>query len=200
MLLTGFEPFAGDPSNPSWDAVSAVAAGWRGTGAVHARRLPVAYGRAAELLDAFIDEIAPDLVIATGLASGRTSISLERVAINVRDARIPDNDGASPVDEPVVPGGPAAHFTGLPIKAALAASVALGLPVAVSQSAGTFVCNDLFYRLQRRTEGTGVRAGFVHVPATTDVPLDVTVRALESIVRTSLDVDTDVRVQAGALA
>lgn len=206
VLLTGFEPFAGDRRNPSWDAVDRVAAEWSGLEIVSARLLPVEFGRAGDLLDAMIDDIRPDLVIATGLATGRARVSLERVAINVQDARIADNAGVTPVDKPVIAGEPAAYFTGLPIKAALTAALGDGLPVAVSSTAGTFVCNDVFFRLQHRALRDGFRSGFVHVPAvsgaagTPTLPIAEIVRTLASIVRTSIDVREDIGVEAGTLA
>lgn len=202
ILLTGFEPFGGDDANPSWDAVSALADDGIGDDEVTALRLPVVYGVAADRLEASIAELSPDLVVATGLAAGREVVSLERTAINVRDARIPDAAGASPVDEPVDPTGPAARFTRLPIKAALAAARGAGLPVAVSESAGTYVCNDVFYRLLATAGERGIPAGFVHVPATTTVPLPEIVASLASIVATCVRIgaDADARLAAGSVA
>lgn len=206
VLLTGFEPFAGDQRNPSWDAVHRIAAEWTGPENVTARLLPVEFGRAGDLLEAMIDTVRPDLVISTGLATGRARVSLERVAINVQDARIADNVGATPVDEPVIPGAPAAYFTGLPIKAALTGALVEGLPVAVSSTAGTFVCNDVFFRLQHRALRGEFRSGFVHVPAisgesgTRTLPIGVIVRTVASIVRTSIDVRQDVAIEAGTVA
>ena len=110
--------------------------------------LPVEFGEGGRLLAAAVRQHVPRLVIATGLAAGRTGITPERVAVNVRDARIPDNSGASPVDVPVVPGGPVGYFSSLPIKAMVAALDEEGVPGSVSQTAGTYVCNDVFFQLQ----------------------------------------------------
>ena len=140
VLLAGFAPFDGAAGNPSWDAARALdgeeIAGHR----VVARRLPVEFGVARDALRRAIRETRPTLVLCTGLAAGRDAISIERVAINVDDARIPDNAGRQPVDLPVVRGGPAAYFSTLPIKAMYAAIHEAAIPVEVSQSAGTYVC------------------------------------------------------------
>ena len=164
ILLTGFEPFGGDPVNPSLLIARAldgeVVAGAR----VVAVELPCVFHRALAVLDEALARTRPVLAVALGLAAGREGLSIERVAINVDDARIPDNAGAQPVDEPIVPGGPAAWFSTLPIKAMAAELNAAGVPASVSQTAGTFVCNHVFYGLQQRLAGTGVRSGFIHVP------------------------------------
>ncbi|MCR5865017.1 pyroglutamyl-peptidase I [Aquincola sp. J276] len=169
VLVTGFEPFGGMPLNPS----GAVAR------ALHGRQLelpggpaaqvvgvvlPCVFGQSLRALDEALALHRPRLVLALGQADGRTDLSVERVAINVDDARIPDNAGAQPVDLPVVADGPAAYFSTLPIKAIVAALKAAGHPASVSQTAGTFVCNHVFFGLQHRLAGSGVRSGFMHVP------------------------------------
>ncbi|WP_347333370.1 pyroglutamyl-peptidase I, partial [Ralstonia pseudosolanacearum] len=147
VLITGIEPFESDPTNPSWDIARALD-GERIDGAtLVARQLPCVFGRANRELVAAIEATQPSLVLALGLASGRSELSVERVAINVIDARIPDNAGNQPVDVPVVADGPAAYFSSLPIKAIVHALRAAGVPAAVSQSAGTYNCNHLFYGL-----------------------------------------------------
>ncbi|OIV35647.1 pyroglutamyl-peptidase I [Mangrovactinospora gilvigrisea] len=163
VLMTGFDPFGGESVNPSWEAAVGVAEALPDAAA---RRLPVVFGAAGAALREAVAEVRPALVVCLGQAGGRAELSVERVAVNVDDASIADNAGARPVDEPVVPGGPAAYFSGLPVKACVAASRAAGVPAAVSQSAGTFVCNHVFYRLMHlaATEGPGLRGGFVHVP------------------------------------
>ncbi|MCP1464448.1 MULTISPECIES: pyroglutamyl-peptidase I [unclassified Pseudomonas] len=165
VLLTGFEPFDQDLVNPSWEAVSQLDGVQLDDDVrIVARRLPCAFATAGECLLQLISELRPAMVIATGLASGRSEISLERVAININDARIPDNLGEQPIDTAVVVGGPAAYFSTLPIKAMARAVREAGIAVSVSQTAGTFVCNQVFYRLQHELAGTGVRSGFIHVP------------------------------------
>ncbi|MCR4538438.1 pyroglutamyl-peptidase I [Pseudomonas sp. 18.1.10] len=166
ILLTGFEPFDQDLVNPSWEAVRQLDGVQLGDDVqIVARRLPCAFATAGDYLAQLIAELSPVMVIATGLGPGRSDISIERVAINVNDARIPDNLGAQPIDTAVVVGGPAAYFTTLPIKAMVKAVREAGLAASVSQTAGTFVCNQVFYRLQHLLAGTAVRSGFIHVPA-----------------------------------
>lgn len=165
ILLAGFEPFGADPTNPSWDAVAPLQGACIGGHRVETRCLPVAFETALTALRQALDAVRPRLVLCVGLAGGREGLSLERVAINVIDARIADNLGAQPVDAPVVEGGPAAYFSRLPIKAMRAALQAQGLPAHISQTAGTYVCNQVFYgacHLLRRRRG--VRAGLIHVP------------------------------------
>ncbi len=164
ILLTGFEPFNGAAINPSWEAARALD-GWTGPGfQVAARLLPCEFGRVNIALLEAVEAVHPDIVIAVGQAGGRSEISLERVAINVDDAAIPDNAGAQPVDNPIIADGPAAYFGTLPVKAIVRALRLRGFPAGVSQTAGTFVCNHVFYGLMHHAAGTGLKAGFVHVP------------------------------------
>jgi pyroglutamyl-peptidase len=210
VLLTGFEPFAGDTVNPSGLAVLAVAESWSRPETLIVGELPVTFSTASDRLMDLIDEHEPDIVIATGLAGGRSAVTPERVAINLRDARIPDNAGKRPVDEPVIAGGPDAYFSGLPVKAITHAVRAAGVPAELSQSAGTFVCNEVFYTLMHAAaEGAVARAGFIHVPwsteATTDprlqsLPLASLSRALTVAVRTALDVAADRPFPGGTLS
>jgi pyroglutamyl-peptidase len=164
LLVTGFDPFGGEVVNPSWELARSlngeVIAGAR----VVAVQLPCVFGEALQRLDEALRRVRPAMVLAIGQAGGRCDLSLERVAINVDDARIPDNAGAQPVDEPIVADGPAAYFSTLPIKAIVAGLRAAGYPASVSKTAGTFVCNHLFYGLQHRLHGLGVRSGFMHIP------------------------------------
>lgn len=164
LLVTGFEPFDGEPVNPSAEVARALA-GRRVAGApVVAAVLPCAFGRAVDELRAAIAAQRPQLVLALGQAGGREGFGIERVAINVDDARIADNAGAQPIDTPVVAGAPAAYFSTLPIKAMAAALRRAGWPAAVSQSAGTFVCNHVFYGLMHTLRRRRVRGGFMHLP------------------------------------
>jgi pyroglutamyl-peptidase len=210
ILLTGFEPFDGDTRNPSAEAV--VALGGRDIGGVRLSTaiLPTTYRGAMPALRAAIDRHAPDAVIAVGLAGGRAEISVERVAINIDDARIADNAGVRRIDEPVVAGGPAAYFSGLPIKAIVARLRASGIPAHVSQSAGTFLCNHVFYGACHiaATERAGLRAGFIHVPflpeqaaARGGVPgmaLSAVIASLQIAMETVRDTKLDLRVAEGA--
>jgi pyroglutamyl-peptidase len=164
VLLTGFEPFNTATINPSWEAVRALE-GWRGAGfTVEVLELPCVFGRAIDALKEAVDRLRPDVVIATGQAGGRAELSVERIAINVDDALFLDNAAQQPIDTAIVPGGPAAYFTTLPIKAIVREIRARGFPAGVSQTAGTFVCNHVFYGLMHHLAGQPVRAGFIHVP------------------------------------
>jgi pyroglutamyl-peptidase len=165
VLLMGFEPFDQDLVNPSWEAVRRLDGVQLAVDVrVVARQLPCAFATVGECLTQLIDALQPAMVIATGLGPGRSVISFERVAINVNDARIPDNLGEQPIDTPVVADGPAAYFTTLPIKAMVKAVREAGIGASVSQTAGTFVCNQVFYLLQHALAATAVRSGFIHVP------------------------------------
>lgn len=165
VLLTGFEPFNKEPINPAWETVRALD-GWAEEDfVVVARQLPCVFGDANAAMRALVDELKPALVIAVGQAGGRVDLSVERVAINVDDAPIKDNAEVQLVDQPIVRGGPAAYFATLPIKAIVAALRAAGLPASVSQTAGTFVCNHVFYGLMHALAGQPeVRGGFIHIP------------------------------------
>lgn len=208
VLLTGFDPFGGDALNPSWLIAQALhrrqIAGHR----VVAAQLPTVFGQSLVQLHALLAAHRPALVLCLGQAAGRAAMSIERVAINVNDARIPDNAGAQPVDTPVVPGGPAAYFSTLPIKAMRAAMQAAGVPAEISQTAGTFVCNHVFYGLMHRlATGRGlrqVRGGFVHVPLLPEqgapsLPLEAMVSGLRAGIRAALTTTRDVRAGGGAI-
>lgn len=208
VLLTGFEPFGGQAVNPSWQAVQLLASRWDGPAELVTLELPVDFRAAGPALAEAIASAQPDVVVAVGQAGGRPDVTVERVAINVDDARIPDNAGCSPVDEPVVAGGPAAYFSTLPVKACVAAMTEAGVPASVSQTAGTFVCNHVFYRVVHELAGRpGARGGFVHVPFTPEqaagtrhpsMTLDVIATGLDAVVRTSLAGEDDLRVTGGA--
>ena len=166
ILITGFEPFGGETLNPSWE-VAKLLADVQVLGAhVVAVQLPCDFAKSLTALSNALKAHQPRMVLSLGQADGRSDFSIERVAINVCDARIPDNQGAQPIDEPVVEGGPAAYFSSLPIKKMAAALKAQGFPAAISQTAGTFVCNQVFYGLQHALAGRDVMSGFVHVPLT----------------------------------
>lgn len=203
ILLTGFEPFGGDATNPSIVAARQAADDLRAAGlAATAVELPCVFATAPEALRQALLTHSPEVVICTGLNAGTAELTLERAALNVIDARIPDNAGEQPIDVPVVSGGPAAYFTTLPIKRILARLHAADLPARVSQSAGTFACNQVFYTLMHELEGAGVRGGFIHVPATGPGGADPgqLARALVLAAREALDPAADVSLGAGSLA
>ena len=159
VLLTGFEPFGTATSNPSGEIVKQIT----GDNIVTAI-LPVTYAQSAERLLALIEQHNPDVVICLGQAEGRTQITPERIAINLDDARLADNEGVTRIDEPILVDGPVAYVSTLPIKEFVTVINAAGVPAAVSLSAGTFLCNHIFYVAQDALRGTKVRSGFVHVP------------------------------------
>ena len=165
ILVTGFEPFGGDSVNPSWLVAQHLSRASIAGAQLQALQLPCAFGLSAQVLAQALVQHQPDVVLALGLAQGREGISIERVAINVDDARIADNAGHQPIDTPVVPGGPAAYFSTLPIKRLAQGLQQAGHPAHVSQTAGTFVCNHVFYALQHHLHGKRVMSGFVHLPA-----------------------------------
>jgi pyroglutamyl-peptidase len=159
ILLTGFEPFGNATSNPSAEIVKQIS-----MENVFTAILPVAYTKSAEHLLALIAEHNPDVVICLGQAEGRTQITPEKVAINLDDARLADNEGVLRSDVKILEGGPDAYFSTLPVKDIVEAIKAKGVPAAVSLSAGAFLCNHVFYVAQNKFAGTNVRSGFVHVP------------------------------------
>jgi pyroglutamyl-peptidase len=165
ILVTGFEPFGGEVVNPSTLVAQALHGRTIDGVPVFGAVLPCVFGAAIDVLREALDRHRPRLVLALGQAAGRSALSLELVAINVDDARIPDNAGAQPVDVPVVAGAPAARFTTLPVKAMVAALREAGHAAELSNSAGTFVCNHVFYGLQHalRTRRSA-RSGFMHLP------------------------------------
>lgn len=167
ILITAFEPFQQETTNATMAALSLLPDQLCGV-TLEKRVIPVVFGKAIEVVTKLVDDLQPDAVVCLGQASGRAEITPERVAINVMDARIPDNAGNQPVDAPVREGGPAAYFSTLPVKAMVQAMKENGVPASLSNTAGTFVCNDLMYGLLDHLARTGqaIPAGFIHVPAT----------------------------------
>lgn len=167
ILLTGFAPFGGESTNPSWETVRRLEGQVMADGSrIQVVQLPCEFGAANAVLAQHIALTGAQIVVCVGQAGGRSELSVERVAINVDDARIADNAGAQPIDVAIVAGGPAAYFSTLPIKAIVQALKHRGIPAAVSQTAGTYVCNHVFYGLMHYAaqENTIERAGFVHIP------------------------------------
>ena len=210
-LVTGFDPFGGDEVNPSGMAVGRLQR-QIGDVAVTAIELPTSYAQSAKVLMAAIDETRPDIVLCVGQAGGRTDLCLERVAINVQDARIRDNDGNQPIDMPVVASGPAAYFSTLPIKACVAEMRRAGLPAVVSNTAGTFVCNHIFYALMDiiRQHPNPMRGGFLHIPYVPEqasrvggapsMALGDIVRGIEIILEVSANQAEDIHTAEGRIS
>ena len=210
-LVTGFDPFGGDKVNPSSLAVSRLKKRV-GTVSVATAVLPTSYARSATVLREAIDEAKPDIVLCVGQAGGRTDLCLERVGINVQDARIPDNDRQQPIDVPVRVDGPAAYFATLPIKAFVAEMRKAGLPAVVSNTAGTFVCNHILYALMDiiASHPVKMRGGFLHIPYVPEqaarlggapsMAVDDIVRGIEIILATSAARMTDIHTVEGRIS
>lgn len=185
LLITGFEPFGKDTVNPSWEAVSRLE-DRIGDYDLKKLLLPTVFGKAAERVLEEAGTLCPDVILCIGQAGGRSAVTPEMVAINLRNASIEDNAGNKPQDEAVVPGGDAAYFASVPVRRIADALKANDIPGAVSYSAGAYVCNDLFYTLRHHYEGTATRVGFIHVPYLPEqagekapgMPLETIVRAL----------------------
>lgn len=166
ILLTGFEPFGGDALNPSQEIVRALDGATVDGHAIVGLLLPVSFAATVPMLEDALERLKPGIALTLGQAGGRRELSLERVAVNLVDARIADNDGLQPIDAPVVDGAPAAYFSNLPLKAIAQRLRDLGIPVSLSMTAGTFVCNQVFYALAHlvATRHPHARCGFMHVP------------------------------------
>ena len=173
VLVTGFDPFNGEGLNPSWEICERLPAEIAGA-RVETCRVPCEFGKSIKVVADAIERHRPSLVICLGQAGGRVQMSVERVAINVVDARIADNAGAQPIDRPIEPKGPPAYFATVPIKAMAQAMRAAGVPAQVSNTAGTYVCNHLMYGVLHHlaTRGHAARAGFIHVPFAEEQVLD----------------------------
>jgi pyroglutamyl-peptidase len=209
VILTGFEPFNGEKTNPSWEICMQL-------GEIPSMRIetclvPCEFGRAIEVVADAIERLHPTLVLCLGQAGSRQRMGLERVAINVDDARIPDNAGAQPVDEFIAANGPPAYFASIPVKAMVLAMRAAGVPAEVSNSAGTFVCNHLMYGVLHYLAESGhrARAGFIHVPYSEEQVLDkpstpsmsiaTMVKGVRAGIMAAHEHHHDIRVGEGAL-
>lgn len=211
ILVTGFEPFGDEPVNPSQEIARQLHGLQFDRYRVVAGLLPCVFGASRLELRRLMKQHSPAVVICLGLAAGRSEVTPERVALNVDDARIADNAGEQPLDRPVVRGGPAAYWSTLPIKAIVTALQARRIPAAVSQTAGTFVCNHVFYGLMhdlaRQGARRSVRGGFIHVPAVPvagrkrpSLPLETSFEAVLTAIQTTLAVRRDVRAAGGQIS
>lgn len=208
VLLTGFDAFGGESLNPSWLAVQALRGRQIAGHRVAAVQLPTVFDASITALRQALMQHRPRLVMCVGQAGGRGAVSLERVAINVNDARIADNAHAQPVDTPVVAGAPAAYFSSLPIKAMQRDVALAGIACEVSQTAGTFVCNHVFFGLMHflatQRGFKTVRGGFVHVPflpgqGSPSMALADISRALQTALRCAIETARDAKIGAGAI-
>nr|WP_285816316.1 pyroglutamyl-peptidase I [Lactobacillus taiwanensis] len=165
ILVTGFDPFGGDKINPAIEAVKRLPDEINGAEIVKLE-IPTVFNKSAEVVKETIENENPDYVLNVGQAGGRFGLTPERVAININDGRIPDNEGYQPLGEPIYEDGETAYFTQLPIKAEAKAIRDAGLPASVSNTAGTYVCNHIMYQVQymRDKEFPNIKAGFIHIP------------------------------------
>ncbi|AEP85181.1 pyroglutamyl-peptidase I [Bacillus spizizenii] len=210
VLITGFDPFDKETVNPSWEAAKQLNGLETDEAIITAEQIPTVFRTALDTLRKAIQKHQPDIVICVGQAGGRMQITPERVAINLADARIPDNEGHQPIDEEISPRGPAAYWTGLPVKRMTAKMKENGIPAAVSYTAGTFVCNYLFYGLMDHISRTSphIRGGFIHIPfipeqtidkTAPSLSLDTIVRALRIAAVTAAQYDEDLKSPGGTL-
>ncbi|CAH9060837.1 Pyrrolidone-carboxylate peptidase [Pseudoalteromonas holothuriae] len=209
ILLTGFAPFGGESINPSWQAVSVLEGEHIGGCIIHTKELSCEFDTSLRELHQAIDKYAPQLVLCVGQAGGRADISIERVAINVNDARIADNAGKQPIDTQVIAGAPSAYFTNLSIKRILMALQQAELPASISNSAGTYVCNHVMYGLMHmiNQHDTHIKGGFIHIPYlpsqalhhpnAPSMSLDMVLSALKVIITSAIQNKDDIKVAAG---
>lgn len=208
LLITGFEPFGGDNVNPALEAVKRLENYQLDGAKIVTCSVPVALQRSIDVVAKTIKTHQPDYVMTIGQAAGRTAITPERVAINIDDYRIPDNDGNQPIDKKIVVNGPDAYFSTLPIKAMVKAIQDKGIPAQVSNTAGTYVCNHLFYGVQHYLRETNINHGFVHIPLMTGqcidgkqptMSLDLIVEGLAAAAQAIVDNDQDINFGAGTI-
>ena len=209
ILFTGFEPFGGEELNPSYEALKLLPDTIAGAEVVRLQ-ISTAFQRGAEEMLAAVEQHHPSFVFCVGQAGGRFAVTPEFVAINYRDARIPDNDGVQPVGEAVVSGGENAYFTALPVKRITQRLREEGIPASISYTAGTYVCNDVFYRLLHHihTRQPELVGGFIHVPYATEqaaklggnlpsLSLETIARALQIAGETAIAFRTDLDEAGG---
>ena len=210
ILVTGFDPFGGEAINPATESVKQLPDEILGV-QILKREIPTVFDRSIEVLYGILKEEQPDVVICVGQAGGRPNITVERIAINQDDARIPDNDGKQPIDRTIFEEGPAAYFSTLPIKAMVRDMKEAGIPAAVSNTAGTFVCTHIMYGALHYAalHQPSLKAGFVHIPylpmQTVDKPTmpsmsrDEIVKGLTTLIKTAIQVEEDVKETGGAV-
>ena len=208
ILITGFDPFGGEKINPAWEAVNALPDEVDGVEVIKVQ-IPTVLKKSAQKLFETIDTVKPDAVICVGQAGGRFDFNVERIAINVDDARIPDNEGKQPIDVKIFEDGENAYFASLPIKAMVEEAKKAGVPASVSNTAGTFVCNHIMYSLLYyiNKNKLNIRGGFIHVPYisqqvigkknTPYMELTTATKGLEASIRAIKNNLVDVKVTGG---
>jgi len=210
ILITGFDPFGGESINPSYEAIKRIKLDNSDIELVTVE-IPTVFDKCIDTLDRKIKETEPDIVICTGQAGGRFPITVERVGINIIDARIADNEGNQYIDAPIKSDGESAYFSNLPIKAIVKSLINNKIPAEVSNTAGTFVCNNILYGLLYliNTKYPHIKGGFIHVPFlleqvtdkrnTPSMSLETITEAMKIIVETAAVTETDISEQGGAI-
>lgn len=209
ILVTGFDPFGGEPINPAIETVKRLPDTIAGAEIIKLE-IPTVCHKSLKVIDEAIAKYNPDAVLSIGQAGGRPDITVERVGINVDDCRIPDNEGNQIIDEPVYADGPDAYFVTVPIKAMVQSIQNQGIPASVSNTAGTFVCNHVTYGVCHliATKYPGKRSGFIHIPSlpqqVTDkknmpsMSQDLMVKAIEAAIEAIVENTEDIKVMGGA--
>lgn len=210
VLITGFDPFGGESINPAWEAVKMMKDEIAGAEIVK-MQIPTVVGKSIEKIHDKMREINPDVVLSIGQAGGRFGVTPERVAINITDARIPDNEGNQPIDAPIFADGPAAYFTNLPVKAMVESIKNAGYPSVLSNTAGTYICNHVMYGILYYIdkEFPNVRGGFIHVPyaasqvvnkpGTPSMAIADITASLEAAVQAAVENTQDIKVIGGEI-
>ncbi|SFC69571.1 pyroglutamyl-peptidase I Cysteine peptidase. MEROPS family C15 [Bacillus sp. OV322] len=212
VLVTGFDPFGGERVNPALESVKKLKGITISNHEIKVKEIPTVFHKSIDHLKEAIKENDPAIVICVGQAGGRHDLSIERVAINVDDARIPDNEQNQPIDKEVIKGGPVGYLSTLPIKAIVKEMNAQGIPASVSQSAGTFVCNHLFYGLMHELQSLpkNVRGGFIHIPFLPEqaigkgpqpsMSVETIVKGLKIAIETSIQYQEDIVAEGGQIS
>ena len=209
VLLTGFEPFGGESINPSWEAVKQLHGEDINDVSLVVEQLPTVFGESIAAIEQLIQQHEPDIVICVGQAGGRLHVTPERVAINLDDARIPDNKGNQPIDQSISENGPVAYWSTLPIKRMVDNMKERNIPASVSHTAGTFVCNHVFYGLMDYITRTSsnIRGGFIHIPfipeqtiqkESPSLSLETIVEGIKIAAVTAAKYETDIHTIGGA--
>ena len=212
VLVTGFDPFGGETVNPALEAVKELTGVVTEKYEIHVREIPTVFFKSLDYLEKAMAETKPDIVICVGQAGGRSDITVERVAINVDDARIPDNEGNQPLGTAIVEGGPVGYWSTLPIKAMVKEMNDKGIPASVSQTAGTFVCNHLFYGLMHQLASLDdpITGGFIHIPFLPEqavkypgqpsMALETIVNGLKTAIETAVTYEKDIVALGGQIS
>lgn len=211
ILVTGFDPFGGEKVNPAYEAVKLLPDTIAGAEIIKLE-IPTVFSKSGPAVEAGIREYNPDVVINVGQAGGRSAIAIEKVGINLAEARIPDNEGELPMDEPLQKGGPTAYFATIPVKSIVKNICDHGIPCYISYTAGSYVCNCVMYNVlhMTATKYPDIRAGFIHVPfaseqavskpnGTPSMALETIAKALEYAIEATVNNKEDIKESAGSL-